>query len=149
MIMSDRILKTKLLCLLFGATTALPAMAPQPSVESAIHRLSTVPIFAIGGVGFAGSTSQGEKDFLVVLGDTHAMQNFEDLYQHGNAQARAYALLGIYSIDPAQFHALSSPMSKSTEKVKTMSGCIMSTKTFGAIVREIGAGGFHPAHRTT
>lgn len=123
-------------------------MAPQPSLESAINRLSAVPIFAIGGVGFVGSTSQGEKDFLTVLEDEHAMQVFEDLYQRGNAQGRAYALLGIYSIDPARFHALSSPLSKSTEKVKTMNGCIMSTETLGAVVKDIGAGGFHPTRRT-
>lgn len=145
--MSIRILKIKLLCLLFGVTTVLPAMASQPSVESAIDRLSAVSVFAIGGVGFAGSTSQGEKDFLIVLGDAHAMQSFENLYQHGNAQGRAYALLGIYSIDPARFHALSSPVSESTEKVKTMSGCIMSTETLGAVVKDIGAGGFHPTDK--
>jgi hypothetical protein len=142
--MSKRIFSS----LLLAAATALPAIASQPQAESAIARLSNVHTFAIGGVGFAGTTSEGEKNFLIIAADPRAMEDFENLYRHGNAQARAYALLGIYTIDPARFHALSAPLSTSQEKIATMRGCIMSTQPLNAVVKEIGDGAFHPAHRS-
>jgi hypothetical protein len=73
-----------------------------------IARLSKVERFAIGGVGFAGMMSQGEKDYRSIMGSDSALDGMRELYRTGNLQAKAYALLGIHALDHKAFGSMSS-----------------------------------------
>jgi len=108
----------------------------------ASSRLSRVSIFAIGGVGFAGATSAGEKDFRVLMIDPQAEQAFEDLYVHGNNQAKAYALLGLHTLRPQRFHEIYDKLSTTGEEVSVMQGCIASKRKLKTIAQEIDGGSF-------
>lgn len=67
------------------------AQSVQP-VDTVVERLTKVEIFAFGGVGYAGTTSPGEKDYKAILSRPTALADFEQLYSSGNAMAKAYAL---------------------------------------------------------
>ena len=115
------------------------AQSAQP-VDETFERLAKVEIFAFGPVGYAGTTSTGEKDYKVVLSRPTALADFERLYSSGNAMAKAYALVGIRNLSPERFRVLAEPMRNSKEQVATMHGCIVSRESFGAVVKQIESG---------
>jgi len=121
--------------------------AAQDALSAAMERIARTQAFAFGGVGFAGITSPGEKDFRIILSQPPAiaLASFEKLYATGNAQAQGYALAGIRKLDPKHFAELMSSVKDSKERVATMAGCIMETRTLGAVAREIESGQFDHA----
>jgi hypothetical protein len=118
--------------------SAIP-QAAQP-VDTVFARLSSVEIFAFGGVGYAGVTSSGEKDYRVILARPSAMADFERLYASGNLQAKCYALVGFRKLNPQRFKELAQPLRSSKEEVETMHGCIISQELLGAIIKQIESG---------
>lgn len=90
--------KIKLLTGIFLLLTTVLALAEQPA-DPPLHGLAGVGVFAFGGVGIAGVTSQGEKDYRVILSRSSALAEFEKLFATGNPQAKAYALVGIRALD--------------------------------------------------
>jgi hypothetical protein len=73
----------------------------QKSLLGALQGIATVKVFAFGGVGFAGKTSEGETDFRVIVAQPAnvALDALEKLYAVDNPQAKAYALAGIRKLD--------------------------------------------------
>src|SRR5450755_2984850 len=95
------------------------------SVDSVLDRLARVGQFAFGGTGYAGVTSQGEKDFRVILSRPSAEADFEKLFAVGNPQGKSYALAGIRALDSRRFKQVSGPVLDSAEEVVTQNGCII------------------------
>lgn len=102
-----------------------------------VARLATVDRFAFGGIGVAGVTSQGERDYELLLSRPSALALFEELYREGNLQGKSYALVGIHRLDPAQFKELAAPLHGSIDEVITQSGCIVGREPFREVVRRI------------
>ena len=121
-------------------TTAL-ALAEQPA-DPTLHGLAGVGVFAFGGVGIAGVTSQGEKDYRVILSRSSALAEFEKLFATGNPQAKASALVGIRALDVDRYGELSAPLRQASLKVTIQHGCVISHVPFSAIVKGIDAGGY-------
>jgi hypothetical protein len=121
------------------------AQAEEPN-DTTFYRLTKVDTFAFGGVGIAGVTSHGEKDFRVILARPTALATFEKLYSVGNLQAKAYALVGIHSLDVERFNYLAVTIPNSTRllKVKVMRGCIISDDPYEVILKSIVAGDYEP-----
>jgi hypothetical protein len=71
--------------------------------DAVLDRLSKVERFAFGPTGYAGVTSEGEKDFRAVLGRSSALTDFEKLFAEGNIQAKSYALVGIRKLSQNAF----------------------------------------------
>jgi hypothetical protein len=132
------ILRAAVLLLLIGA------VGRADESEVAAKRLASVGSFAFGGVGFAGVTSAGEKDFRLVLSQTSpiALESFEKLYVHGNAQAKAYALVGVRKLNSKRYKELLGTAATSVDKVEVMRGCILTRESLKDIARQIDAGGF-------
>jgi hypothetical protein len=107
-----------------------------------LDHLSKVDIFAFGGIGYAGTISRGERDYRVILSRASAEADFERLLAVGNAQAKAYALVGIHTLDQKRFTQISQPLRDSTEEVITESGCIVEHQPFAALLKRIAAGEF-------
>jgi hypothetical protein len=105
-----------------------------------VERLSKVEIFAFGPTGYAGVTSNGEKDFRTVLGGSSALTNFEKLFAEGTIQAKSYALVGFYILNLTRFKELSRTMHDSKESVTVMKGCIVSHESFAHLLKQIDSG---------
>jgi hypothetical protein len=130
------------ICAIFLCCT----LAAQDSLSVAMESIRKTESFAFGGVGFAGKTSPGEKEFRVVLSQPVpiASRAFEKLYATANPQGRLYALAGIRRLNPNHFKQLFPSVEDSKEPVETMTGCIVEHRTFGAIAKEIEAGRYDP-----
>ena len=123
-------------------TALLFSAVPQAtqSVDPVYEHLAKVGIFAFGGVGFAGVTSSGEKDYRAILARPSAMGDFERIYSSGNLQAKCYALVGIRKLNAKRFKELVQPLRSSKEQVATMHGCVIDGELLGAIIRQIETG---------
>jgi len=116
----------------------------QDKVSPSLERLATAEVFAFGGVGFAGQTSPGERDFKIVLAQSKdiALESFEKLYVSATAQGRRYALAGIRKFNPDRFKELMLSIWDSKEPLRTMSGCIIETRALGAVAVELESGDY-------
>jgi hypothetical protein len=120
----------------------MSAVSAQPSepVDSTFERLAKLDRFAFGGIGDAGITSQGEKDYKLILARPSALADFEKLLPAGNPQAKSYALFGIRAINPDRFEELSRNLRESKIEVVTQSGCIEYKEPLGTVLKHIEAG---------
>lgn len=125
-----------------SALLFFPKPQAAQTVEAAFERLTNVGLFAFGGVGFAGATSPGEKDYKVILSRPSAMADFERLYSSGNIMAKCYALVAMRRLSPRRFRELAQPLHNSKEEVATMHGCIMSREPLGVTINQIESGGY-------
>jgi hypothetical protein len=119
---------------------AVANVLPQETADPVFERLAKVDRFAFGGIGVAGTISQGEKDYKVILSRPSALADFERLLSTGNVQARAYALGGIRKLDGKVFKELARPLRDSKEEVVTQSGCIQFHESLGAVLKLIDTG---------
>jgi hypothetical protein len=108
--------------------------------DAVVERLSKVETFAFGPTGYAGVTSNGEKDFRTSLGGSSALTDFEKLFAEGTIQAKSYALVGIHRLDSSRFNELSRTVRDSKESVTVMKGCIISHESFTHILKQIESG---------
>jgi hypothetical protein len=119
--------------------SAASAQDPVP-LDATFDRLAKVEIFAFGPVGYAGSTSFGEKYYKVILSRPSAAADFERLLSTGNPQAKSYAMVGIRAINPDRFKGLSSSLRDSKTDVTTERGCIVSHESLGTVLKHIEEG---------
>ena len=101
-------------------------------------------VFAFGGVGFAGKTSQGEVDFRAIDSQPAAvaLENFKRVYAGGDVAAKSYALVGIRQLDGKRFNELLQSLQDSPEKVLTMQGCILERRNLLDVARSIASGSY-------
>ncbi len=109
----------------------------QSPLEAAVQSISQTGVFAFGGVGFVGKTSQGEIDFRIIESQPAkaALENFEEIYANGDAAAKSYALVGIRQLDKERFDELFQSLQGSQEKVFTMQGCVMERRNLADIAK--------------
>ena len=113
---------------------------PQKPADQALEHLAKIDRFAFGGVGYAGTTSEGEKDYNLILAGPSAEADFEKLYSIGNLQAKCYALVGLRKLDRERFEELATSLQTSTRDVLTQSGCLVFPQPLRLIVDSIRAG---------
>ena len=65
-----------------------------------LQTLSSIHDFAFGGIGVAGTTSEGEVAFREIYNRPSATADFLKLLNSGNPQAKCYALVALRSLDP-------------------------------------------------
>lgn len=105
-----------------------------------VRKLATIHDFAFGGVGFAGTTSEGEAAFGEVMGRKTAEADFVALLDSGNVQARCYALVGLRLLNPAAFSTKVKRFEKDKTAVSTMAGCMIAQQPMVSVVANISAG---------
>ncbi len=110
------------------------------TIDTAFERLVKVEKFAFGPTGFVGVTSQGEKDYEIILSRPSAMADFERLYSLGNLPAKCYALVGLRRLNPQRFKDLAQSLRSSKEQVVTMRGCIIFHEPLGTVIKQIESG---------
>ena len=108
-----------------GQTPPSPPRAQAASPAAAAMRtLERAGVFALGGVGFAGTTSETEQ---APQGRT-------------TVEGRLYALLGLRWADPAAYRKAVGEFRARKGTVKTMRGCVQSDRPVAEVVREIEKG---------
>lgn len=135
-----------MLAVLFLTTVFAPAADKQKAKPEAVHSpyeaLTAVTTFAIGGVGFAGTTSSGEKDFREMLKEPDAVEKCRKLLTDATPEGQMYGLLGLKLKDEVAFEAALSKYKGSETKLREMAGCIMGTTTMGELAARIEKGSY-------
>ena len=80
----------------------------------------------------------------MIVADNHAPEVFSNLYERGNNQAKAYALIGLYMVNTSRFREIYDSLSTSNEEFLLMEGCIISKEKLSVIGKHIDSGRFHP-----
>lgn len=122
--------------LVTGFASSLLTAADRP----AIRQLENAEIFAFGGVGFASVISQEETAYRALMTHSSVQSDLETLFSKGNAQAKAYALTGLWQINPKRFAELASSLETSSKPVRTMRGCLMMNVPMHNVIQSIRAG---------
>jgi len=116
--------------------------AAAASVAVALHTLSRIDTFALGGIGVAGTISPGETAFREILADRHAINDFQTLLKKGSAPAQCYALVALHVLSPNTFKDAAAPFETTNTPVKTIGGCIISTVPMRSVVANISKGNY-------
>ncbi|MGJ8641089.1 MAG: hypothetical protein ACSHYA_16990 [Opitutaceae bacterium] len=93
--------------------------------------------FAFGGVGFAGSTSEGETLFFEALHSDDPKAAFHAWYEKGNNSEKAYCMIGFYYFDQPEYLRLKEKYQGQRIMIPTMMGCIGSSITLNELTNKI------------
>ena len=105
--------------------------------ETALHKTST---FALGGVGVAGSMSEGERALREVLKERDAVTRLESVLRDASPAGQLYALLGLRLRDRPAYERALEKYGENDANVQTMRGCILQRESFLKLVEEIERG---------
>jgi hypothetical protein len=110
--------------------------------DKAYERLVKANVFAFGGVGFAGTTSDGEKAFHVVLASTNGLEVLKKVLKDGTREAQMYALCGLRKLAPKDYQAEAERIGAEKATVKMMTGCLMFEEPVAKVVEGILSGAY-------
>ena len=96
--------------------------------------------FAIGGVGYAGSMSSGERSLRQILKEADAVSRLEVLISNASPAGQLYGLLGLRSRDRIAYRRALEKLKTIDAKVETMRGCIVQRESFRHLLKEIDEG---------
>ena len=108
--------------------------------EAAEAVLQKAAMFALGGIGVAGTMSPGERALREVLANRDAVARMERLLTNATPAGRLYALLGLRLKDRALYDRAIRELRAVDAKVETARGCIISQESFGDLLKEIERG---------
>ena len=117
-------------------------LVAQGTASESSARLAKSKIFALGPVGYAGTTSHNELDLRSVLSlpKPEAIAILENLDASNNPQAQAYALAGFRKLDRRRFLQLLPAALRSDITVETEQGCIVSGQTMRKLAEDLNSG---------
>lgn len=121
-------------CLLLSLALAVRALAT-PAED-----LAQAELFAFGGIGYAGVTSNGERDFGRVIAGPKVAEQLAWVATHGRPAARVYAMVGLHHVDRAAYERLKGDIA--ALHCATMTGCIGGTVDGSDVLRDIENGRF-------
>jgi hypothetical protein len=133
----------KLICVLvtlvaFLFQAANRSEAAEPGAAEAV--LEKAGMFALGGIGVAGTMSPGERALREILANPNAVSRMERLLTNATPAGRLYALLGLRLKDRALYTRIIQALRPVDAKVETARGCMLSQESFGDLVKEIERG---------
>ena len=102
--------------------------------------LSEIRLFAFGGIGFAGTTSEGEVAFNNVMASKTGAADFAQILKTGGPEAQCYALVGLRLKDRPAFDEQVKHFATSKQEVQTCAGCMMSKQPMSSVVANIQKG---------
>lgn len=114
--------------------------AAEPSDADSILRNATS--FAMGGVGVAGTMSQGERALREVLKKSDAVVRLESMLPQASPAGQLYALLGLRARDRNAYKQALMKYGEGDASVQTMRGCILRKESFAALINQIDHGDY-------
>jgi hypothetical protein len=115
------------------------------TAASPASSLARENVFALGGVGVAGTMSHGEKDLRTVLKESDAVEQLQSLLKNASPAGQLYALLGLRLRDRPAYEQALPAFRKRSDAVSTMHGCIMMKEKMDSIVQQIERGNYDAA----
>jgi hypothetical protein len=109
------------------------------SAESILEKTSS---FALGGVGVAGTMSQGERALREILKEADAPVRLERMLPNASPAGQLYALLGLRLRDRAAYQRVLPKYGANDAKVETARGCMLGHESFRDLVKEIEHGDY-------
>ena len=107
-----------------------------------VSSLAGENVFALGGVGVAGTMSGGEKDLRALLKEADAVKQLQSLLKSASPAGQLYALLGLRLRDRPAYEEAVAAFRKRSDEVSTLHGCIMMKETMDNIVKQIEHGDY-------
>ena len=104
--------------------------------------LRTTSSFALGGVGVAGSMSEGERALREVLNQPDATARLENALPNASPAGQLYALLGLRLRDRAAYQRALEKYGGNSATVPTMRGCMLQKESFRDLVKQIEHGDY-------
>ena len=98
--------------------------------------------FALGGVGVAGTMSEGERALREILAEPDAAKRLEKMLPDASPAGQLYALLGLRLRDRATYQSALEKFKSSDAKVETARGCILQQESFRDLVKQIEHGDY-------
>ncbi|MEY2520980.1 MAG: hypothetical protein QOF24_2739 [Verrucomicrobiota bacterium] len=96
----------------------------------------------MGGVGVAGSMSEGERALREVLKESDASSRLESLLPNASPAGQLYALLALRLRDRAAHQRALEKYGANSATVQTMRGCILQKESFRDLVEQIEHGDY-------
>jgi hypothetical protein len=115
------------------------------AASDSVAKLQHTPVFALGGIGVAGTMSEGERALRAVLQESAATTQLEALLHTAAPAGQLYALLGLRVHDRAAYTRALQDFSKPEMQVETIGGCIVSHAPFRELLQRIEAGDYDKA----
>ncbi len=113
------------------------AFAEPLSASDSVSRLQHARIFALGGIGYAGVMSDGERALRTVLKQSDASMSLEAVLPHASVAGQLYALLGLRLRDRAAYARALHTLPPRDSQVETMRGCSVGRESFRELVSKI------------
>jgi hypothetical protein len=111
----------------------------------AVSGLAHTQLFAVGGIGVAGSMSDGERDLRTVLKQPNAAAVLREILSRATPAGQLYALLGLRLRDRAVYEQVLPALRKRSDVISTARGCILMKEEMASIVRQIEHGDYDAA----
>ncbi len=112
------------------------------STDDPVDTLKKASLFCIGGFGYAGTISPGEKALRELLKRTDAKPALIRLLDEATPEGQMYALVGLKTMEPAELKSRLNSCRKQSGQVRTARGCILSNEAISHVVKEVEAGQF-------
>jgi hypothetical protein len=125
------------ICAVILASSEFARAEKQIAPESVLQKTA---MFALGGIGVAGTMSDGERALREILKQPDAQARLEALVSNGSTPGKLYALLGLRIRDRAAYARALEKCRTLDAKVETARGCIISQESFRDLLKEIERG---------
>jgi hypothetical protein len=99
-------------------------------------------LFAFGGIGIAGTKSEGERALCDLLRVSDVSARFEKLVSDALPAGQLYALLGLRIRDRAAYERALQKLRTTDAKVQTAHGCILQQESFRDLMKQIEHGDY-------
>lgn len=125
-----------------GSFAALPLLEQEKQAATVLGatKAQDGDVFALGGVGFAGTRPDKYLAYQAVLRRKDAPAVFQKLLTSPSAVTQLYALAGLAKSAPSTFRTIAPQYQKRRDTVKMMNGCIAFERPLGDSVRSLLAG---------
>jgi hypothetical protein len=123
-------------------SVALFVLGAAPLRADADATLRKTGSFALGGVGVAGTMSEGERALRELLNEPDATARLEHALPNSSPAGRLYALLGLRLRDRAAYQRALEKYRANNATVQTMRGCILQQEPFGELIKQIEHGDY-------
>lgn len=98
-------------------------------VQQQLDQLRAIDTFALGGVGFAGTTSDGERLTRGIAASPDASRAFDWLAHQDAPVAQLYAYWALRALAPDRAATAAQHLAKDARPVRIMSGCVLREVT--------------------
>jgi hypothetical protein len=98
--------------------------------------------FALGGVGAAGTMSEGERALREILKKADATARLQTMLPNASPAGQLYALLALRVRDRTAYQQALEKYGGNNPRVQTAHGCILQQESFRDLVRQIEHGDY-------